>query len=171
MAVISRSLIGASGAVDVTCDEGATLLSVARQFLGFRSAAAACGDGRCGTCRLLVDGVLVNACGRTMASVRDGARIEGEESLSDDEAAQDAVAAFVDDRPTRCRLCVPALAVTAAALARRGERGVETAVEAALATATCMCTGRGSLRRALLAPQKQDARSSEEAERPGRRQP
>ena len=129
-----------------------TLLDVARRELGVRSASAPrCIDGKCGACRLLVDGVLVNACAVLWENVRDGATIEAYETVADDEAAACAIDAFAEERPTRCRLCIGGLGVTAVALARAGKQGDPDAIEETLATATCMCTGRGSLRRALLA--------------------
>ena len=129
-----------------------TLLDVARRELGVRSASAPrCVDGKCGACRLLVDGELVNACAVLWENVRDGATIEAYETLADDEAATRAIDAFAEERPTRCRLCIGGLGVTAVSLARAGKQGDPDAIEAALITATCMCTGRGSLRRALLA--------------------
>lgn len=131
--------------------EDARLLDVARRELGIRSASApaACSDKKCGACRLMVDGELVNACAVRWGDVREGAVIEAYESVAGDESAARAVAAFSEERPTRCRLCIGALGVTAAWLARNGKRGDAGAIESALESATCMCTGRGSLRRAL----------------------
>lgn len=76
--------------------------------------------------------------------VPENARIESYEDLENDPAAARAVAAFLKERPTRCRLCVGPLGVTAVAICRRGLE-----VDEAIGEATCMCTGRGSWRRAL----------------------
>ncbi len=110
----------------------------------------ACVGGLCGACRVLVDGEIVNACKTLSKDVRAGAVILSYEDVVDDPAAKEAVRAFLDARPTRCALCVPSLGVTAVALARKGQSGDEDAVDAALETAACMCTGRRSLRAALL---------------------
>jgi aerobic-type carbon monoxide dehydrogenase small subunit (CoxS/CutS family) len=98
---------------------------------------------------VLVDGALVSSCLVPWDDVRAGARIETYEDLAADDAAKRAVDAFERERPTRCRLCVGALGVTAAAIAR-STAPREQAIEDALARATCMCTGRGSWRRALV---------------------
>ncbi len=92
-----------------------------------------------------------NACSLTLNDVPDGARVEGYEDVKDEPAAVDAVNAFTAERPTRCTLCVPSIGVTAVALARQCRSGDPDAVDATLGTAACMCTGRGSMRRALLA--------------------
>jgi aerobic-type carbon monoxide dehydrogenase small subunit (CoxS/CutS family) len=135
---------------ELTCEDGETLLDVVRRALGVRSASLACQDGSCGACRILVDGEVVNACKVAWADVPTAARIESYEDLASCPAAVRAVDAFCAERPTRCTLCVGALGVTAVALERAGRAGDAQAIEAALRDATCMCTGRGSLRRALL---------------------
>jgi aerobic-type carbon monoxide dehydrogenase small subunit (CoxS/CutS family) len=146
----ARTVTYGGDKVDVQAEDDRRLLDVLRAELKVRSAAKGCSDGTCGACRVMVDGALVASCRATWGEVREGATIETHEVLEGDPAADRAVNAFASERPTRCRLCVGALAVTAAFLARRrdGERKSE-AIDEALARATCMCTGRGSLRRAL----------------------
>lgn len=120
------------------------LLDVLRRERGVRSASRGCQDGTCGACRVLVDGKLVNSCTVKWGDVPKNARIEAYEDLENDPAAALAVSAFLKERPTRCRLCVGALGVTAVAISRNGLEA-----EDAIGEATCMCTGRGSWRRAL----------------------
>jgi aerobic-type carbon monoxide dehydrogenase small subunit (CoxS/CutS family) len=135
----------------IALDEKTSFLEVVRGPLGIHSAARGCGNGLCGACRVLVEGEPCNACMMTLGEVPDGARIEGYEDVASEPAAELAVRAFVAERATRCSLCVPSIGVTAVALARHGKSGDAEAIDAALETAACMCTGRGSLRRALLA--------------------
>ncbi len=146
----TRTLLCSGQRHVVTVDAATPLLDVLRGSLGVRSATRGCGDGLCGACRVLVEGEPENACRVTLGDLPDGARIETYEDLSGEPSATAAVAAFMDERTTRCTLCVPCIGVTAVALARRGRGGDPEAIEATLATATCMCTGRGSMRRALL---------------------
>jgi len=146
----ARTFLLKGARVLVTLDASTSFLEVVRGPLGIRSAARGCGNGLCGSCRVLVEGELWNTCMKTLEDVPDGARVEGYEELSTHPAAAAAVCAFTEERPSRCTLCVPALGLTAVALARAGKRGDEAAIEETLETAACMCTGRGSLRRALL---------------------
>jgi aerobic-type carbon monoxide dehydrogenase small subunit (CoxS/CutS family) len=134
----------------IDADDARALIDVLRGELGVRSASRACTDGTCGACRVIVDGALVSSCRVTWGEVADGARIETYETLAGDPAAARAVDAFAAERPTRCRMCVGALGVTAVSIARSGAPKSE-AIDAALESATCMCTGRGSWRRALQA--------------------
>jgi carbon-monoxide dehydrogenase small subunit len=115
---------------------------------GVRSASRGCQDGSCGACRVLVDGVLVSSCLVAWGDVKEGARVETYEDLAADDAVKRAVEAFEAERPTRCRMCVGALGVTACAIAR-SPLPKEEAIEESLVAATCLCTGRGSWRRAL----------------------
>ena len=147
---ITRTIHRGGVALELTSGEGDSLLDVARRAMGVRSASLGCQDGSCGACRLLVDGEVVNACKLAWRDVASRARVESYEDVADTPAAVRAIEAFHAERPTRCTLCVGALGVTAVALQRVGHAGDPEAVEALLRHATCMCTGRGSLRRALL---------------------
>jgi carbon-monoxide dehydrogenase small subunit len=124
------------------------LVDVLRRELGVRSVSRACAHGTCGACRVLMNGALTTTCDLRWADVPEGARFETYETLADDPAASSAVTAFESERPTRCRMCVGALGVTAVAVARSPEPR-DRAIDDALVSATCMCTGRGSWRRAL----------------------
>ena len=131
-------------------EEGSPLLGALRAERRGLPVPRGCDDGACGSCRVLVEGELVAACVHRLGAVPPGARIETAHSLAKDAAARRAVTTFERERPTRCQLCVPALVVTAVALARRGGKRRD-AVDEVLEDAHCACTGRGSLRRALLA--------------------
>jgi aerobic-type carbon monoxide dehydrogenase small subunit (CoxS/CutS family) len=153
----TRTLLRNGKRHEIALDAKTSFLEVVRGPLGIHSAARGCGNGRCGACRVLVEGEACNSCMLTLGDVPDGARVEGYEDVSSEPAAERAVRAFVAERATRCSLCVPSIGVTAVALARHGQSGDEVAIDATLESAACMCTGRGSLRRALVAaarPQK-----------------
>jgi aerobic-type carbon monoxide dehydrogenase small subunit (CoxS/CutS family) len=148
---VTRTLVRGGRACAAAMPDDGDLLQAVRVFLGVRSASRGCGDGGCGACRVLLDGELVKACRVKIADVRDGAVVEAYEDVKKDPAAKRAVAAFDAERPTRCSLCVGAVGVTAVALSRAGRGGRAAAVDDVIEDATCVCTGRGSLRRALLA--------------------
>jgi carbon-monoxide dehydrogenase small subunit len=134
----------------VEADDDATLLDVVQDVLEAHAASKGCLDGQCGACRVLLNGQATNACRVLWREVPENAELLTYEDIEGDPAVTAAVAAFQDERPTRCSLCVGGLGVTAYALAGQGKTTDEEAVDKALETATCMCTGRGSLRRALL---------------------
>jgi len=134
----------------VDADDDATLLDVVQDFLVCHSASKGCVDGLCGACRVLLNGRVTNSCRVFWRDVSEGAEVLTYEDVSGDPAVIAAIGAFEDELPTRCSRCVGGLGVTAFALAGKGKLPDEDAVEQTLASATCMCTGRASLRRALL---------------------
>lgn len=148
MTEVTRRLRYAGESRTLAAAADALLIDVAYHELGIRSSTRACANGRCGSCRLLLDGARVKACELAWKDVPEGALLEAYETMKRDPAVKLAVAEFTRERPTRCRMCVGALAVTARSLADAGDTSDE-AIDAALADITCMCTGRGSLRRAL----------------------
>jgi aerobic-type carbon monoxide dehydrogenase small subunit (CoxS/CutS family) len=145
---VTRRLRYAGESRTIAASAGASLIDVAYDELDVRSSTRACANGRCGSCRLLLDGARVKACELPWQDVPEGALLEAYETMKRHPAVKLAVAAFTRERPTRCRMCVGALAVTARSLADGADASDE-AIDAALADVTCMCTGRGSLRRAL----------------------
>ena len=149
MKSVPRSLVCDGVAKSATADSEASLLEVARRELGMNRLVRGCEDGRCAACRALVDGALVATCRVLWGTVPDGATISSAESLERTPAAARALVAFEAERPTRCRMCVGGLAVTAAVLDQQG--ATPERLEALLEGATCMCTGRASWRRALAA--------------------
>lgn len=135
---------------DRECDlgphQGELLVHTLRKYGGMASVLAWCKDGSCGACRVLIDGELVLSCKLSVTPALHGAVIDTRETLDEEPVVKRALALFDDERPTRCRLCVGAVAVTARWLA---EHPAE--MDHALAGLRCSCTGRGSLRRALSA--------------------
>ena len=131
---------------------GTMLDAALRRGLGLKSVLHGCESGGCGTCRVLVDGQLVASCTRPLEAIPNGVVIETAEGLQEVPRMRTVLRAFVAERDTRCSLCVGGLGVTAVHLERARCAHDERAVDAALEGASCACTGRGSLRRALLVP-------------------
>lgn len=144
---VRRSLLCDGVAKTATAEADVPLLEVARAQLDMRRLIRGCEDGRCGACRALLDGALVATCRVPWEAVPEGATIASAASVEGTPAVARVLGAFESERPTRCRMCVGGLAVTAAALERQGASPEN--VEALLEGATCSCTGRGSWRRAL----------------------
>lgn len=137
-------------AVCVEVERSLPLDALLRRTLALKSVLHGCERGTCGSCRVLVDGEVLSACTRSASSLPPGARVETAESLQDNERMRTVLRAFVRERSTRCALCLSGLAAMAVHLDREGKTFDETAIDALLEGAHCACTGRGSLRRALL---------------------
>ncbi len=134
----------------VTSEAEESVLTVIRAKIPARSLVKGCHTGTCGSCRVLVNGEIVTSCLTPWREMPETFVLELYEDVSADLASVAVVHEFDKERPTRCRMCVGALGITAVAMSRKGQSGVEEAVDQAIENATCMCTGRGSWRRALL---------------------
>jgi aerobic-type carbon monoxide dehydrogenase small subunit (CoxS/CutS family) len=122
------------------------LVAVLRRH-GRKSVVAGCSDRSCGACRVLLNGALVTTCDLRFDALTEGTRIETYEDVQDRAEVKRVLALFDQDRPTRCQLCVGALGVAAEHIDRSGYSAG--ALDEAVRGASCKCTGRGSLRRAL----------------------
>ncbi len=147
-----KALVVGKEAVTVEAEADASFLSLLREPLGRKSVVRGCANGECGACRVMVNGALFAACKLALRDIPDSATILTREDVDHEPDVVATVSAFEAERPTRCRLCVGGLAVTAHHLTRPDAPALPPMAEAidnALTHATCMCTGRASLRRAL----------------------
>ncbi len=147
---ISRTVTLNGDAQSVRADADARLDEVLRRTLGLKSVLHGCERGGCGACRVIVNGELVASCTLPFAGLADGARIDTAEGVQENACVRSVLRAFVTERSTRCALCLGGLAMTAVHLERADCIYSETAIDCALEGASCACTGRGSLKRALM---------------------
>jgi carbon-monoxide dehydrogenase small subunit len=123
---------------------GESLLYVLRERLGLPGAKGACEQGECGSCSVLVDGVLVCSCLVLSASVvgRDITTVEG---LAPDGTITAVQQAFVDEGGVQCGFCTPGLIVAVHDLLDRVPDPSELQVREALSGNLCRCTGYGRI--------------------------
>jgi carbon-monoxide dehydrogenase small subunit len=118
------------------------LLDVLREDCGLTGTKEGCGEGECGACSVLLDGLPVNSC-LVPASQASGARITTVEGLAQGATLAVLQRAFVERGGTQCGICTPGILVTAHALLERcgGRVPGEDEVRTALAGNLCRCTG------------------------------
>jgi carbon-monoxide dehydrogenase small subunit len=118
------------------------LLDVLREDCGLTGTKEGCGEGECGACTVLMDGVPVNSC-LVPASQAGGVRIVTVEGLAKGPALSVLQRAFVERGGTQCGICTPGILVTAHALLQRAKGRVpgDAEVREALAGNLCRCTG------------------------------
>src|SRR4026207_2386787 len=95
----ARHGVGAAGI-------GEILLYVLRERLGLPGAKNACEQGECGSCSVLVDGVLVCSC-LVVAASATGAGIATVEGLANADELTDVQQAFVEAGAVQCGFCTP----------------------------------------------------------------
>ena len=123
---------------------GESLLDVLRDRLGLMGTKGACEQGECGSCSVMVDGVLVCSCLVMAASALDQpiVTIEGIAPLG---APSDVQAAFVEACAVQCGFCTPGLIMAVHDLLERSGRPTETEIREELAGNVCRCTGYGRI--------------------------
>lgn len=112
------------------------LLDILRENLTFTGTKEGCGEGECGACAVLMDGMLVNAC-LVPALQLEGRVIQTIESLCDDPVQQ----AFVEEGGVQCGFCTPGMVMAAKALLEKNPRPSREEIRAGLAGNLCRCTG------------------------------
>ncbi|KMY66267.1 (2Fe-2S)-binding protein [Desulfocarbo indianensis] len=116
-----------------------TLLDVLRDDLGLLGAKKGCGEGKCGTCTVIMDGKPVNSC-LILAPRADGSDIITVEGLADGEP-HPMQKAFVEQGAVQCGFCTPGMIMTACALLDEKSDPSEEEIRLALSGNLCRCTG------------------------------
>ncbi len=123
------------------------LLDVLREQLGLTGTKEGCGEGECGACTVLLDGVPVVSCLVPLVQC-EGRVIETVEGVAAG-PQRDFLERFVATGGVQCGACTPGVIVTACALLRGNPRPTRAEAAAALAGNLCRCTGYEGILRAL----------------------
>jgi aerobic carbon-monoxide dehydrogenase small subunit len=117
------------------------LLDVLREDLAFTGTKEGCGEGECGACTVLLDGLPVDSCLVPVCQV-DGASVMTVEGLAPDERTLDPLqAAFLETGGAQCGICTPGMLMAARAYLDAGGGPDEDAIRDAIAGNLCRCTG------------------------------
>jgi carbon-monoxide dehydrogenase small subunit len=123
---------------------GESLLYVLRERLGQLGAKGACEQGECGSCSVLVDGVLTCSC-LVLSAAAVGRVITTVEGLGAGGELTDVQQAFVAEGAVQCGFCTPGLIVAVHDLLARSPQPTELEVREALSGNLCRCTGYGRI--------------------------
>ena len=116
------------------------LLDTLRHRLGLTSAKEGCGEGECGSCSVLMDGVLVNSCLVPVLQAQGTqiVTIEGMAKASQLHALQQA---FLECGGAQCGICTPGILMAAFHLLSERPRPSDEEIKESLAGNLCRCTG------------------------------
>ncbi len=115
-------------------------LAMLREALDLGGAKLACGEGECGACTILVDGLSVCAC--IMFAVDcDGRELLTIEGLQTDAGLDPVQRAFVDHGAIQCGYCTPGMIMQAKHILARHPKPSEAAIRRGLEGNVCRCTG------------------------------
>ncbi len=125
--------------IEYEFDETDVLLDVLRNN-GHYEVKKGCGEGECGACAILLDGILVNSCQILAASVRgkEITTVRGLGNVHDPHPLQEA---FADTGAIQCGFCTPGMILASYALLKENPHPSDDEIKQALDGNICRCTG------------------------------
>ncbi len=125
-----------------------SLLDLLHDELGLVGSKAACEQGECGSCSVLLDGALVCSC-LVLAADVEGSDVITVEGVADDDLLSDVQQAMHEAGAVQCGFCTPGIVVAATELFGRNPNPGTAEIKEALAGNICRCTGYGAILRAF----------------------
>jgi aerobic-type carbon monoxide dehydrogenase small subunit (CoxS/CutS family) len=126
-----------------------TLLDVLREQLELTGVKEGCGEGACGSCTVLMDGVPRRAC-LTLALEAQESEIVTVEGLVCEGEMSPLQKSFVENHAIQCGFCTPGMLIAGTHLLSRNPQPSEAEVRKALAGHVCRCTGYAKIVRAVV---------------------
>jgi carbon-monoxide dehydrogenase small subunit len=134
---------------EVAVEPRRTLLELLREDLELTGTKHGCGEGDCGACVVLLDGVPVNAC-IVLALEAAGREVLTIEGLARGAELHPIQRAFVEVGAVQCGYCTPGMVLTAKAFLDRYPDPDGDAVRQAISGNLCRCTGYQKIVEAIL---------------------
>ena len=116
------------------------LLDVLREQLQLTGTKEGCGEGECGACSVVINGLIVNSCLVPVAQL-EGATIKTIEGVATGDQLHAVQQAFIDCGGAQCGICTPGMVLAAVDLLERNPNPTEADIRNGLAGNLCRCTG------------------------------
>jgi aerobic carbon-monoxide dehydrogenase small subunit len=116
------------------------LLDVLRHELQLTGAKEGCGEGECGSCSVLMDGMLVNSCLIPVLQAR-GSNIVTIEGIAAGNTLHILQQTFLDHGGAQCGICTPGMILAAVHLLNRNPEPTLEEIREGLSGNLCRCTG------------------------------
>ncbi|MFC1849308.1 (2Fe-2S)-binding protein [candidate division CSSED10-310 bacterium] len=127
--------------VTVPVQKSMFLIDLLRHTLGLTGTKEGCGEGECGACTVIVDGLAVNSCLYPALEV-EGKQVITVEGLQDQNSNLSRIQqAFVDKGAIQCGFCSPGMIMSVKALLDASPDPSEAEIREALLGNLCRCTG------------------------------
>jgi aerobic-type carbon monoxide dehydrogenase small subunit (CoxS/CutS family) len=123
---------------DIDGAAGDTLLTVLRYELGLTGTKYGCGEGQCGACTVLVDGVATRSCVTRLEGLA-GKTITTIEALAPAGALHPLQQAFLEAEAFQCGYCTPGMVMAAAGLLTKNPSPSTSDIAAAMDHNICRC--------------------------------
>jgi len=126
-----------------------TLLSTLRGYFGLVGARYSCGEGLCGACRVLVDGVAVSSCDTRTADVAGRTIVTIEGLTGPNGRLHPLQQAWIAERVPQCGYCQPGQIIQALALLSENPHPSDEEIVAAMTGNLCRCGTYDRIKRAI----------------------
>ncbi len=126
--------------IEITSEPGRTLLSVLRDDLQLKSPKEACGQGDCGACVVLMDGIAVNSCLVLIPQV-EGTEVLTIEGLAENGKLHPLQQNFIDNWAFQCGYCTSGMLMSVYGLLLINPQPTRDEIRTAIAGNLCRCTG------------------------------
>src|SRR5271155_2474095 len=116
------------------------MLDVLRNELGLTGAKEGCGEGECGSCSVLMDGLLVNSCLVPVAQAV-GSNVVTIEGIAAHSLLHPLQEAFLECGGAQCGICTPGMILAAFHLLSGKPEPTAAEIREGLSGNLCRCTG------------------------------
>jgi len=131
------------------CEPRQSLLEVLRETVGLMGAKEGCNNGNCGSCNVILDGVLVNSC-LVLAVEIQGKSVTTIEGIASPNGLHALQQKFIEHAALQCGFCTPGFIIASKALLDQNPDPSEQEVRTWLAGNLCRCTGYDRIVKAVL---------------------
>jgi carbon-monoxide dehydrogenase small subunit len=141
----------------------ARLLDVLREEVGLTGTKEGCGEGECGSCSVLLDGILVNSCLIPVLQA-NGSSVVSIEGLANHRRLHPLQQSFLECGAAQCGICTPGMILAAVQLLEKTPRPSLEEIREGLSGNLCRCTGYMQIFAAVAKAAEQIAAHGEAAE-------
>ena len=124
------------------------LLDVLREDLSLTGTKEGCGEGECGACTVLLDGIAVHSC-LTLAAQLGGKKVVTIEGLEQNGELDLLQRCFVEETAIQCGYCTTGMIMSAKALLLQNPHPTREEIRLALSGNICRCSGYTQIIRAV----------------------
>jgi carbon-monoxide dehydrogenase small subunit len=135
---------------EITTYPNRTLLEILRDDLLLTGTKESCGEGACGACTVLLDGLPVRSC-LLLATEAEDREITTIEGLAKGEKLDPVQESFIEHHAIQCGFCSPGMILTAHSLLMHNPAPTEEEIRLAISGNVCRCTGYAKIVEAIQA--------------------
>jgi carbon-monoxide dehydrogenase small subunit len=123
---------------DTVVPSDLSLVNFLRDTLGLTGTKVGCETGQCGSCTVMLDGILVKSCA-TLAAQADGCRVITIEGLAPSGSLSPLQSCFWEAHAVQCGYCTPGMVISLTDLLNRNAHPTEAEIRRWMDGIICRC--------------------------------